>query len=40
MEWLYLMEWLHVLECKDESGEANSGGIRGAQSLKAHYYGA
>lgn len=34
------MEWLHVLECKDESGEANSGWICGAVSRMANCYGA
>lgn len=34
------MEWLHVLECEDGSGEANSGGIRGAVSRMANCYGA
>ena len=40
MEWLYVMEWLHVLECKDDSVGPNSERLLGSVSLKANCYGA
>ena len=35
-----MMKRLHMLEYENESGEANSGGIRGAVSRMANCYGA
>ena len=29
-----VVEWLHVIECENESGKANSGGIRDSLSLR------
>lgn len=40
MEWLYVMEWLHVLKCKDDSDGPNSERLLGSVSLKANCYGA